>query len=167
MKLALIGSLKNITWFGRGPQENHRDRKTAAFVGLYSGSVMAQHTPYIRPQENGNKTDVRWVALQNDGGLGLLVVGRQLLEINAHHYLDADFDARVKHTIDVPFQNLVELCIDLHQMGVGGDNSWGNPVHDKYKLLDKQYRYEFILKPISGEQQALTSMAAFLKERAR
>ena len=111
---------------------------------------MEQYTPYITPQENGNKTDVRWVTLQDDSGLGILIVGKQLIEINAHHYLENDFDARVRHTIDVPFQNLTELCIDLHQQGVGGDNSWGNPVHDKYKLLGKSYSYGFILKAIKA-----------------
>ena len=148
MKLALCGDLSTMTWLGRGPQESYWDRKTAAFVGLYSGAVMDQYTPYIVPQENGNKTDVRWVGLVNEQGLGMKVIGGQLLEINAHHYLEDDFDERVTHTIDVPFKNLTELCIDLHQQGVGGDNSWGNPVHDRYRLLDKKYSYRFTLQPI-------------------
>ncbi len=163
MKLAVLGDLKNIIWLGRGPHENYWDRKTSAFVGLYSGTVMEQYTPYIFPQENGNKTDVRWVALQNDSGLGLLVTGKQPLEINAHHYLENDFDARVRHTIDVPFQNLTELCIDLHQQGVGGDNSWGDPVHDKYRLLGKSYSYGFILKPIEGDKTDIIREAGRLQ----
>ena len=148
MKLATIGTLKNMTWYGRGPQENYWDRKTGAFIGLYSGTVMDQYTPYIEPQENGNKTDVRWVSLSDSNGVGFKIIGKQPLEINAHQYLDADFDQRVTHTTDVPFKNLVELCIDLHQMGVGGDNSWGAPVHDQYKLLGKDYSYGFLINPI-------------------
>ncbi len=163
MKLATIGSLKTMTWLGRGPQETYWDRKTGALVGLYSGTVMEQYTPYITPQENGHKTDVRWVALQDDNGLGLLVAGKQLIEINAHHYLEEDFDERVTHTIDVPFNNLVELCIDLHQMGVGGDNSWGLPVHDEYKLREKDYRYGFVLAPISGTTQEIIEKAKRLQ----
>jgi beta-galactosidase len=163
MKLAVSGDFKNIIWLGRGPHENYWDRKTSAFVGLHSGTVMEQYTPYISPQENGNKTDVRWVALQDDKWLGLLVTGRQPLEINAHHYLESDFDTRVRHTIDVPFQNLTELCIDLHQQGVGGDNSWGNPVHDKYRLLDKSYSYGFILKPIEGDKTDIIRQAGSLQ----
>jgi len=159
MKLALTGSLQQMTWLGRGPQETYWDRKTGAFVGLYSGTVMDQYTPYIRPQENGNKTDVRWVALQDDRGLGLLVVGGQLLEVNAHHYLEDNMDERVRHTLDVPFQNITELCIDLHQQGVGGDNSWGDPVHDKYRLLDKAYTYSFTLLPVEGDRQAVLATA--------
>jgi beta-galactosidase len=163
MKLAAIGSLKQMTWFGRGPQESYWDRKTGAFVGLYSGTVMQQYTPYITPQENGNKTDVRWVALQDSNGLGLLIVGRQPLEVNAHHYFENSFNEQTVHTIDVPFQNVTELCIDLHQQGVGGDNSWGQPVHDKYKLLEKEYNYGFVLKPVSGSSQDIIQQAKYLQ----
>ncbi len=149
MKLVIPGEFNQMTWYGRGPQESYRDRKSGTFIGLYSGSVMEQYTPYIFPQENGNKTDVRWVSLQNNNGTGLMIRGLQPLEINTHQYLENDFDARVRHTIDVPFQNLVELCIDLHQMGVGGDNSWGAYPHDKYRLLGKEYQYGFIIQPFA------------------
>jgi beta-galactosidase len=163
MKLATIGGLKHMTWFGRGPQESYWDRKTGAFVGLYSGTVMEQYTPYITPQENGNKTDVRWVALQDKNGIGLLVVGKQLLEINAHHYFESDFNEQTIHTIDVPFQNVTELCIDLHQQGVGGDNSWGQLTHDKYRLLEKEYTFGFIMKPIAGNSQSIFDQAKELQ----
>jgi beta-galactosidase len=163
MRLAAIGSLKQMTWFGRGPHESYWDRKTAAFVGLYSGSVMEQYTPYITPQENGNKTDVRWVALQDTNGMGILVVGKQPLEINAHHYFESFFNQQTVHTIDVPFQNVTELCIDLHQQGVGGDNSWGQPVHDKYKLLGKEFSYGFVMKPITGDLQYIFDQAKELQ----
>jgi beta-galactosidase len=163
MKLATIGGLKHMTWFGRGPQESYWDRKTGAFVGLYSGTVMEQYTPYITPQENGNKTDVRWVALQDNNGIGLLVVGKQLLEINAHHYFESNFNEQTIHTIDVPFQNVTELCIDLHQQGVGGDNSWGQLTHDKYRLLEKEYTFGFIMKPIAGNSQSLLDQAKELQ----
>ena len=165
MKLALSGRFKRITWLGRGPQESYWDRKTGAFVGLYSGWISEQYTPYISPQENGNKTDVRWAVLEDDQGLGLLVVGRPLLEVNAHHYLEDDFDARVRHTIDVPFQNLTELCIDLHQQGVGGDNSWGNPVHDQYTLSDKHYEYNFVIKPVQDDKAVFMKEAISLQTR--
>lgn len=159
MKVVLPGEFNRMTWLGRGPHESYWDRKTGAFVGLYSGTVMDQYTPYISPQENGNKTDVRWVTLQNAAGLGLMVKGRQLLEVNAHHYLEDHMDDRVTHTIDVPFTNVTELCIDLHQQGVGGDNSWGNPIHDKYKLMDKAYTYSFVIKPIQGDRQTILSQS--------
>jgi beta-galactosidase len=148
MKLVMPGEYSNMSWYGRGPHESYWDRKTGAFLGVYSGPVINQYTPYIFPQENGNKTDVRWVRLLNERGTGLEVTGLQPLEINAHNYLDARIGEEVRHTIDIPFDNLVELCIDWHQMGVGGDNSWGQEPHDIYKLKEKEYSYEFVLKPI-------------------
>jgi beta-galactosidase len=148
MKMVLPDDFKHMKWYGRGPHENYWDRKTSAFIGEYSGLVMDQYTPYIFPQENGNKTDVRWISLTNEDGVGIRIQGIQPLEINAHQYLDDNMDSRVVHTPDMPFENLVEICIDLHQMGVGGDNSWGAHPHDQYKLTSKHYRYGFIIKPI-------------------
>jgi len=148
MKMAIPGEFRQMTWYGRGPHESYIDRKTSAFVGIYSGQVMEQHTPYILPQENGNKTDVRWVSFENEQHKGLLIEGMQLLEVNAHQYYEDDFDGRVRHTFDVPFQDVVEICIDLHQMGVGGDNSWGALPHDQYRLTETTYSYGFIIRPL-------------------
>jgi len=78
-------------WYGRGPHESYWDRKTGAAVGVYSAEVTDLYYPYIRPQENGNRTDVRWVALTNDDGTGLLAVGRPLLNFSAHHFTIDDF----------------------------------------------------------------------------
>ena len=111
MKMVMPGDFSSMTWYGSGPHESYWDRKTSAFIGLYSGTVMEQYTPYITPQENGNKTDVRWVALQNRNGRGLIVIGDKPLGINAHNYLEEDFDHRVTHTIGVPFRDLVELSL--------------------------------------------------------
>ena len=83
MTLTLPAEFDNMQWFGRGPHETYWDRKTGARVGLYQGEVLDQHHPYIRPQENGNKSDVRWVALTNGDGVGLLAVGMPLLDVSA------------------------------------------------------------------------------------
>ncbi|MBN1185547.1 MAG: DUF4981 domain-containing protein [Bacteroidales bacterium] len=147
MKMAMPGDYTNMTWYGRGPFESYQDRKTSAFVGLYSGKVMDQYTPYITPQENGNKTDIRWVKFLNDKGLGLIIEGKPLLSINAHQYYEEEFDQYVKFTPDVPFRDIVEICIDLKQRGIGGDNSWGYPVHEEYRLKKKEYEYRFVIKP--------------------
>jgi len=96
---------------------------------------MEQYHPYIRPQENGNKTDVCWVTLTNEEGVGLLVVGMPLLSVGAHHFTIADFDPGLenaqRHTIDVRKRDLVTLNMDYKQMGVGGDNRWGARPHDE------------------------------------
>jgi len=153
MKMTLPDEFDYISWYGRGPHENYWDRKTGAAIGIYKGTVMEQYHPYIRPQENGNKTDVRWVALTNNKGMGLLAVGMPLLSISAHHFIIEDFDPglekRQRHTIDLKRRDLVTLNLDYKQMGVGGDNSWGARPHDEYTLHVKEYSYSFRLRPFS------------------
>jgi beta-galactosidase/beta-glucuronidase len=80
LTMILPPGFEQLTWFGRGPHENYRDRQEGAAIGRYSGTVDEQYVPYIMPQENGNKTDVRWLALTNEAGLGLLAVGLAPLE---------------------------------------------------------------------------------------
>jgi len=158
MKMTLPVEFDNMTWYGRGPHESYWDRKTGAAVGVYSGKVMDQYHPYIRPQENGNKTDVRWIALTNDKGMGLLAVGMPLLSISAHHFIDKDFDPGMekaqRHTYHVKKRNLVTLKLDYKQMGVGGDTSWGERAkpHEKYTLPVKEYSYSFRLRPFSNKE---------------
>jgi beta-galactosidase len=162
MQLQLPAVYGNLTWFGRGPHENYNDRKTAAAVGLYESSVADQYVPYIRPQENGYRTDTRWLMLADDEGYGLLVTGRPLISFAALNFLHDDFespagrlsgyrpDARSanRHTKDVVPRDLVKLNIDLDQMGVGGDNSWGALTHPQYRLTEQKYSYSFRIKAI-------------------
>jgi beta-galactosidase len=86
LQMSLPGDFDHIRWYGRGPHENYPDRKESALVGVYSGPVQEQYHPYIVPQENGNKTDVRWAALTSRQGIGLLAAGETLLNIPAHHH---------------------------------------------------------------------------------
>jgi beta-galactosidase len=158
MKMSLPVEFENISWYGRGPHENYWDRKTGAAVGVYSGKVRDQYHPYIRPQENGNKTDVRWVALMNDKGLGLLAVGRPLLSVSANHFLMEDFDhgpeKQQMHTFHLRKRNLVTLNLDYKQMGVGGDTSWGDRArpHPEYTLYAQEYSYSFRLRPFHSKE---------------
>jgi beta-galactosidase len=157
MKMTLPVDFDEITWFGRGPHENYWDRKTGAAVSLYQGKVMDLYHPYIRPQENGNRTDVRWTALTNSEGFGLLAVGMPHLSISAHHFLDEDFDPgdqkTQRHTYHIKRRDLVLLKLDYKQMGVGGDTSWGDRAkpHEEYSLPVKEYAYSFRLRPFSKD----------------
>lgn len=159
IKMTLPVEFDNMSWYGRGPQESYWDRKTGAAVGVYSGKVMDQYHPYIRPQENGNKTDVRWVTLTNDKGMGLLAVGMPLLSCSAHHFINEDFDPGLekaqRHTYHLKKRNLVTLKLDYKQMGVGGDTSWGNRAkpHPEYTLPVKEYSYSFRLRPFSIKEE--------------
>jgi beta-galactosidase len=170
MNLELPRAFDKMSWYGRGPFENYWDRKTAAEVGLYESSVADQLVPYVRPQENGNKTDVRWLSLTDANGVGLLAVGMPLLSVSAHHNVMQDFEspeagfvprqqAVNRHTIDVRPRDLVSLNLDLRQMGVGGNNSWGAQTIDKYRLLDSSYSYSLRLRPFRGEQDDAARLA--------
>ena len=162
MNMTLPEEFKTIKYYGRGPWENYWDRKTGSFVGLYKTTASEMYTPYIRPQENGYRTDVRWLTLTNGQGQGLLISGEPLICFSALHNTAEDFtsshrnyDGRLdnpaqynRHTSDITPGNLVSLNIDLAQMGVGGDNSWGARTHPEYRLEGKIYQYRFRLKPI-------------------
>ncbi len=151
MNLRLSGDYDQFTYYGRGPWENYNDRNSAALIGIYSSDVEDQYFPYIRPQENGYKTDIRWMTLTNSEGYGLKVEGMQALSGSALHYEAADFDdgltKKQRHTTDVHPHHDVFLRIDLAQCGVGGDNSWGAWTHKQYRLEESSYSYSFMLSP--------------------
>lgn len=151
MHLQMPDDFKLMQWYGRGPHENYIDRNASAYVDIYAGTVQDQYTPYVFPQENGNKTDVRWMRLTDNRGLGFLIRGAQNLSMNAHHYAIEDFDDQVTHPHLIPWKDITEVDIDLLQMGVGGDNSWGLPVHEEYKLLEDTYNYQYWIIPV-GER---------------
>jgi len=164
MNMQMPREFETITWLGRGPQESYWDRKTSAFVDLYSGSVADQYWAYLRPQENGNKEDVRWAAITNKNGMGLLFKGEPLIAVSAHHNIMEDFESpertdgrHVKgarpvnrHTVDVVPGDLTSVNIDYKQMGVGGDNSWGAKTHLQYRLTEKAYSYTFRIIPVQN-----------------
>ncbi|NHC15886.1 beta-galactosidase small subunit-related protein, partial [Motilibacter deserti] len=158
--MTLPSSLETLTWYGRGPHESMLDRKASADVGEYSGAVSDQVTKYLRPQESGNKTDVRWAALTDPSGNGLLVSGDGVLEVNASHYTPEDLSQVIgrngQHWYDTPARDEVVLRVNLHQMGVGSDDSWGAPTHDEYKLFaNRSYGYSYRLAPIRTGQDAM------------
>ncbi|MFC8225018.1 glycoside hydrolase family 2 TIM barrel-domain containing protein [Streptomyces sp. NPDC057287] len=156
--LLLPGRLEHLHYYGRGPQENHWDRNDGTDVGLHSGTVSGQWTPYVRPQENGNKTDVRWVALTDSSGRGLLACGEPLLEVNASHFTPEDLSAGARHDYQLTPRTDVVLRLNHRQMGVGGDDSWGAHTHDEYKLFaDKDYSYTYRLRPLTDLDDAMAA----------
>ena len=164
MTLEMPGDYLNMSWFGRGPHESYWDRKTGAAVGYYSGTVWEQYHPYVRPQEFGNKTDVRWMALQNNMGLGLLVTTMQPINMSAWQVQISDIENKKqnepnRHAIDVKPRDLVTLNIDFRQRGVGGDNTWGAPVHEQYKIPAQEYNYSFTLTPFDGDIEKIWGLS--------
>ncbi|MFI7385470.1 glycoside hydrolase family 2 TIM barrel-domain containing protein [Streptomyces sp. NPDC049813] len=153
--LHLPAAFEQLHYYGRGPEENHWDRNDGTDVGRWSSTVRDQWTPYLRPQENGNKTDVRWAALTDRRGRGLLVHGEGLLEINASHVTPEDLSVGARHDYQLTPRDEVVLRVNHRQMGVGGDNSWGAHTHDAYKLFaDRDYAYTYRLRPITDLDQA-------------
>ncbi|MEU1214540.1 glycoside hydrolase family 2 TIM barrel-domain containing protein [Streptomyces sp. NPDC005791] len=156
--LFLPGRLKHLRYYGRGPHENYWDRNNGTDVGLHSDIVPEKRTPYLRPQENGNRTDVRWVALTDGSGRGLLASGEPLLEVNASHYTPEDLSAGARHDYQLDPRKDVVLRLNHRQMGVGGDDSWGAHTHDEYKLFsDKDYSYTYRLRPLSDPDDAMAA----------
>lgn len=147
MQMALPkGLLEEIAWYGPGPQETYADRLDAR-VGLYRGTVDEQFCyDYSEPGESGNKADVRWIALTGDRGVGLLAVGMPRLSANALHYTTDDLQG-VKHPWELKRNDFVTLNLDLQQMGVGGDDSWGAWPHKEYLIPCEPASYRFRLRP--------------------
>ncbi|WP_207531912.1 glycoside hydrolase family 2 TIM barrel-domain containing protein [Desertivirga arenae] len=150
MRMELPPDYSNLSYYGRGPWENYSDRNTSAFVGLYKDEVKNQFTwNYIRPQEAGYKTDVRWLSLTNAIGEGLTIQGIQPICFSATNVRTEDLDPgltkKQQHPTDIKPRKEVYLNIDLKQRGVGGDNSWGALPHPQYRLQDKKYSYSYVI----------------------
>ncbi len=142
--MTVDGAYDNFIWYGRGPHENYPDRKVSADVGLYHSTVARQYVPYIRPQENGNKEDVRWAALNDESGAGLLAVAEDVLSVTALHFTALDLAAG--HTHQLTPRKDVTLCLDYRQNGLG-NSSCGPPVLEKYALRPETCRFSFSLRP--------------------
>jgi len=148
INLVVPEEMDNFNWYGRGPHQSYQDKKESAFVGIYKNKVIDNYWPYVRPQENGNKTEVRWASLTNSSGLGLMVeADKKLLNVSAHHYSIGEL-TKAMHTIDVNNSGDITFNIDLLQMGVGGDDSWKPRIHEEFLLKGKSYNYSFTLRPI-------------------
>jgi beta-galactosidase len=166
LQITLPGGYEAFTWYGRGPHESYVDRKTGARVGVYSGTVNEQYVPYVVPQENGNKTDVRWAALADDVGNGLLVAdvtedqeGPALMEVSALHFRPEDL-AEAKHTHELKRRDDITLLLDYAQTGLGGA-SCGPPTLPQYMVMPEPVEYALKLRPFS--QRDASSVAALAK----
>jgi beta-galactosidase len=155
MQMRIAGDLRTVTWFGRGPQENYWDRNLGAAVGLYKDQVDNLWFPYIQPQETGNRTDVRWVTFTDNSGAGLKASGAPQIDFSAWPFPMSEleqYDKPVRsghgHPNEIVMSDDITVNLDYRQMGVGGDNSWGELQHPEFRLPVKHYEYRFTLDPI-------------------
>ncbi|MBN2174246.1 MAG: DUF4981 domain-containing protein [Bacteroidales bacterium] len=159
MLMKVPGKYEKLKWYGRGPHENYWDRKTSAFVDVYESTPREQYFPYIRPQENGYKTDTRWLALQDSTGKGLMIIGEPLVSFSALNFTMEDLDQGSKqnyrHANDLVPKDFISLHVDYKQTGVGGDDSWGARPHPKYTLQYGGYEYNYIIRPLRGTEDLM------------
>jgi beta-galactosidase/beta-glucuronidase len=155
--ITLPGICNQFSWYGRGPHENYVDRKFGAAVDVYHSTVRDEYVPYIMPQEYGNKTDVRWAALTDVSGKGLLVKGAQLFEVSVHPFSIRNLD-KSQHTFELEWCNDVILYVDCAQSGLGSA-ACGPGVLPKYELTEKNYSFTVRMCPVNdkSEIEELTS----------
>ena len=120
-------------------------------IGIYECKVSDLYYPYIRPQENGNRTDTRWVTFTNTNGNGIIIRASKTFEFSAHNQKNEDFDGgndkSQRHTTDILRRPFLNLNIDNRQMGVGGDNSWGFLPHEKYQIKADNISFNYSISP--------------------
>ncbi|MGG1515341.1 glycoside hydrolase family 2 TIM barrel-domain containing protein [Paenibacillus oryzisoli] len=144
----LDAAFGQLAWYGRGPHENHWDRAVGAKIALHRGTVAEQFVPYLRPQECGNKTDVRWATLTNGEGRGIRIAGLPKVELNALPYAPSELEAH-SHPYLLPPSDKIVLRVNDKQMGVGGDDSWGARTHAEFTLFaNRSYSYAFTFQGI-------------------
>ena len=152
MQLQMPRSFETLEYYGRGPVENYADRNHNTFLGRYRQSVDSQFYPYVRPQENGNKTDLRWWRVLNVGGSGLEIKAEAPFSASALHYTVESLDEGTKkiqrHSNEVEQADLTNVLIDKVQMGLGCIDSWGALPLEKYRLPYQDYSFTFTLTPV-------------------
>ncbi len=141
-----------VNWLGRGPHENYQDRNTSALVGNYKAKVEELYFPYIRPQENGYRTDTRWIYFLDENKQGIKVSAADHFGFSAHHQYNSDFDPgkekQQRHTVDIQKRDLVNVNIDKVQMGVGGIDSWQSMPLPKYRIKPKDMSFSYYISPV-------------------
>jgi beta-galactosidase len=148
---AMPQQYSEVAWYGRGPQETYWDRQTGGEISIYKNTVDEWVFPYVRPQDTGNRTDVRWMTLTNKEGLGVKVTGAVPLSVSAWPFTIADVEAAM-HPYELPRREFNTVFVDYRLHGVGGDNSWGALTHPEYTLPgDKPYGFSFTISPVRAK----------------
>ena len=155
MQLQMPQAYNSVKYYGRGPVENYCDRHDSEFLGVYEAKVADEYFPYVRPQESGNHTDVRWFRVLNADGKGLEFYAGAPIEVSALNYLTEDLDdgpvkdkAIGRHSGDLVERPLTQVHIQQRQMGLGCVNSWGAWPREEYMLPYRDYDFTYVIKPV-------------------
>ena len=152
MLMQLPYNMDKSHFYGRGPIENYIDRKGSQNIGLYTQTAEEQFFPYIRPQETGTKSDLRWWEQTDKAGKGFKISSDNVFSASALHYsiddLDEGDEKEQRHSYEVPQSKYTELCIDLAQFGLGGENSWGSWPLPEHRLGYGNKVFSFVISPV-------------------
>jgi len=152
MQMVMPDGFNQVRYYGHGPMENYIDRNYSSPVAIYEQTVAQQTYDYIRPQETGNRSGLRWFDVFNDNGFGICIQSDTLFNATARHYSDSDLDDGIskqqRHAADIQQRSLTTLNIDLKQMGVGGIDSWWSWPIEKYRLPYQSYHFLFKISPV-------------------
>jgi len=158
MQLQMPKQYDQVRYYGRGPVENYCDRNASEFIGVYRNDVADEYYPYVRPQESGNHTDVRWFQVVDGQGSGLMFYSDAPMEVGALRYLMEDIDdGPVKdkkighHSGDLIERQLTQVHIQQRQMGLGCVNSWGAWPREEYRLPYGERSFTFAIRPVKAE----------------
>lgn len=165
MQCGILRKDELISWYGRGPLENYLDKRYGFDAGIYSLPLKEFMEPYVYPQENGNRTDVRWMYLhENRGEKGLLIVADSLLSMSAWPYTEENIES-ARHTNKLRDAGFLTLNIDLIQMGVGGNDSWSDVAQPlpQYQIPSRSYRYRFYMMPVESKVDGITKISKEIK----
>ncbi|ONI40619.1 hypothetical protein AN639_00365 [Candidatus Epulonipiscium fishelsonii] len=148
VRMGMPKNFEQITFYGKGPEENYIDRNLGSKIGIYKTTVSENLTKYLVPQECGNRTEVRWIKVETSNGRGILFEKiDDTLEVNVGNYVPQQLEI-VKHQYELPRPFSTFVTINKMQMGVGGDDSWGQHTHDEYKIdSSKDLELQFNFKP--------------------
>lgn len=165
MQMSLPASFNRFTWFGLGPHECYPDRKSSGRLGIHGGSVQEQFVPYIKPQENGNKSDVRWAAVTDSLGTGWFIGGMPLLDISVRHYSEEQLTAARNHADLIPLNETV-VNMDYRQAPIGNYSCGEAPPLEKYLVLPEEMSFSLRLRPFSARERSPASLGKQLPERS-
>jgi len=148
--MALDRELEQVKWYGRGPQENYPDRKQGSRIGIYKSTVTDMLVPYVRPQETGNREDVRWALLSDKRGRGVMFVPDKPMSVTALHFTPEDLD-KAEHLNELIPRKEIYLCLDALQLGLG-NGSCGPGVIDKYRIYPQKVEFGFTILPVKDRK---------------
>jgi beta-galactosidase len=143
--IRLPEGFEQVDYFGAGPHENYPDRNRSAAIGRYSTTVDEMFVPYIRPQDCGNRTSVRWASVTNHSGVGILIEAENQMNFSALHFTPLDLH-KANHPYELTKRKSTILTIDLDQCGLGG-GSCGPPPLERYQIMPDQAEFTYFIKP--------------------